>query len=1150
MKKFLAFLLACLTVFPLFVPFPSAATTADTPHSLAFDNPNAIWGHRVTVSPADLLRTLIGAPISETEASYLDAYFGESLVYSDDLPDTLLAVEQTDEGEVTVRATPYEYTATNGRTVTRLPLYALCGNQRKNLSLMPDGSYEAVFEGLEGIVTVTVSYHGGLSLSASTVNRLLNYAYTDALRGEDAEAEVIAYEIAKAEHEAYITALLDYSLQKKKYDAYVTEKNAYDELLAAYEQNGKDWEAYRTKKKAYDTYLSEREQYYRDLDTYRTEYAAYEKNVAAHTAYLNNLTAIRSSIATMESLYIKPEGYNSLYKALQNAELVSMFEKYQSILTANFGVPASEIKALRQSSDRLNELLKQYAEKRDCSEKDAFLFYKQHYGEIRDRFNHLYEKLTQIMTPPLYLLMCGKLELEYGKEMGAYKKNRIKIVLSHIYRICLCLDDTETVADTWQFFNDEGDPHSYYFANLLDKRVIIADTNQSDPSSLNWIDEVPLATPPKLPTEPTPVDKPVAPPTLTEPTPPTVVDEPTKPTVVEEPKAPSAQTYAWIEQTKEIRKAKDEGLLSERREKTEETVFSLPSASLSKSVSLIEATPVGTAYFPSADGSESLSEPFLSLDALPTPPNEYSDPQTVYTFRGWSLSPEEYQAPTEMKDGLSLYAFYDRSLREYRVTFLVDGQESITQSYHYGEQPVYPGGTPTKEQSNTHRYTFSTWSPPLRSVTEDMTYEARFSEEERRYSVTFRVNGQESYTLTYRYGETPSSPVTPISFVDGVIYYSFGGWSPPITAVTQSTVYEATYRQTLLASLPNQTEGELNLTASADGYTLTVSGETVSFGSLTGLAAVESRRLTLDFADHGLTFLLDQAATSSLWKMGAMSAALLLEDGENGRGVGICFFDSLGNKLRPNGEMRLRINHGFSAATTLSVRAFYENGFYTNDLPFSNSQGVTEVIASSGVYYRLVPKYTLTVLPSENGTVLSAQPQYAAGESISLTVFPNGEYRLESLCLKNRTTGETHFFSSAEGLTMPASDAELTAVFVPVTYTVTFVYHGGSTVATYRLGEEVEIPAIPTSFEEDGFFYTFLGWSTPVTMVTGDATYTAKYYSVRAEEVSDDGNTGNTWWAIFRRIVLPIGGIALGIAAAITVPTVLLVRKKKKKRRI
>lgn len=1148
MKKALAFLLVCLMLVPSLAPLAGAAASTDGLHGLSFDNPNEPHAHRAVVSPADLLTMLVGSVPASAEADYLNHYYGESLTYTDGLPDTLVSVKQTDEGELTVWAEPYEYTSSNGRRVVWLPMYALCDGQRKSLSLTSDERYTAVFDGLEGVATVIVAYHGSLSLSAATVNGLINFAYDDAVRGKDAAAAVLAYETAKAEHAAYITALLEYSVKKKEYDTYVKAKEEYDVLLAAYRQNQKDWEAYQTQKAAYDAYVLSQEQYYRDLETYRTDYAKYEQSVGGYNAYLTNLTVIRASMAAMESLYTKPEGYNSLFHALQNAELVTMFEKYQGILTANFSVPASDIKNLRVCSDRLNELLRQYDEKRQISEQEAFLFYKQYYREICDRFNYLYDEMTEIMTPSIYVLMCGKLERDYGKELGAYKQKRIKIVLSHIYRICLCLDDKESAADTWSFFNDEGDPHTYYFADLLDKRVIIADTNASDPFTLTWMDEVLPLTPPTLPTAPTPVQKPVAPATLKEPTEPKVVTEPIKPTfVAEPPKAPSSQTYSLMEQTQMIREAEAAGILARRQEVSESVRVSLSEKCVSKSISLVEATSVGTAYYPSADGSETLSEPFFSLKELPTPPSEYRNVHTVYTFRGWSVSSTEYLPPTEMVNGLSLYAMYTSAKREYRVTFVVEGEEPVTQTYSYGDQPVYPNGEPTKAQTNEYDYTFSTWSPPLRSVTEDMIYEAVFVSEERRYSVTFAVNEEESYTVFYRYGETPVAPVTPISYLDGTTYYAFEGWTPELTAVTGQTTYRASYRQIPLATLPDQTEGTLTLTVSPAAYTLTVSGERVGVASLAGLANGNGKRLELCFSDHNVSFSVSDDTVSSLWRMGVASAVLLLEEGPEGRGVGICFLDDRGNLLRPNGEIRLRIEHGLPDDAKIFIRGSYDNGFYTNDLPAATTGGVSEVIASVGVYYKTVRKYALTVLPSENGTVLSEQSFYFAGETVKLSLYPNGEFRLESLRLRNKTTDQTWSLPSAAGLTMPDGDVELFAVFVPVEYTVQFLYHGGSVSAQYRMGEEVEIPEIPASFEENGFFYAFLGWSAPVTMVTGDAVYTAKYYSVRAEEVSDSGDTGNTWLAILRRVVLPVGGAVLGIVTAITVPTVILVKRWRKK---
>ena len=62
-------------------------------------------------------------------------------------------------------------------------------------------------------------------------------------------------------------------------------------------------------------------------------------------------------------------------------------------------------------------------------------------------------------------------------------------------------------------------------------------------------------------------------------------------------------------------------------------------------------------------------------------------------------------------------------------------------------------------------------------------------------------------------------------------------------------------------------------------------------------------------------------------------------------------------------------------------------------------------------------------------------------------------------------------------------------------YTVTFKNDDGTTIliATYHYGDEVVLPSNPVKAEDESYTYTFTGWTPSVTLVFGDATYTATY---------------------------------------------------------
>ncbi len=1103
--------------------FDAHAAERRTEHSLDFSTP---YSPRAYISPSDLLSRLLGAGISGAEAEYADGYFEEYLSYSCALPDSAVSIEENSEG-LTLTARVYSYTAHNGQAVTYIPAYAMRGQTKYELS-EANGEYTATIA--EGEGGVTVYYNGYLPLPLSTVNQLLNFTYNEATDALSAAEYLADYNRALNEYNVYLTALEKYERDRGEYESYLSAKALYDKALADYNKNQEDIKSYPQRLAKYEEYKNAYSKYTAEMEIYKRDYAVYEKAAAEYHAYITALSAIRSSMNPMESLFVKPQATGTLFNALQNGELVVMFEKYQGLLVSSFGVKESDIVYMRKYSDELNVYLRAYAEAREISEEAAFDYYKKNYRAISTLFNSLYDKMNLIITPTIFNLICGKLELEYGKELGEYKKWRVKNVLCHIYLICLCLDDGRMADGAWQFYEDDGDPRAYYFSELLEQSLIITDTNASSPAELGWVNAVELPEPPVLPVAPDVVECPIEPMEMPKPQEPQAVSKPTQPDAVDKPVLPEDLDGELLQRAGDIVELidGDAPTLTKRAELTEAPTLMVEIA-VEKSADLSGGI---TVY--GRDGK--IIKTVSHVAELPEVAPEYSDGRMTYRFYGWSLSPIELIPMSRSSyEGISVYPIYTCESSEYTVTFSVNGVES-SKKYLVGELPDSGGIATEKPSDAMYDYTFMGWDKAIRRVNGDVTYTAVYSSSDRIFNISF-VMADKTLTLPYvRGSEITDPPKPPVSYIEGADLYELTGWDKPFVAVTEDTVYTATYKKTALA----EAEGEaLSVTEGLTEYILSGKGAVFTVSELLSLAKKNSKGVSIDFEDGAALLTLSVSAVSSLCESGAENAVLICD----GEGVGFIFTDKDGNIVNPTGGVRLSLAHGFDSDEGVYVRAYYKNGLYTDSVAVSCEDGRCHLTPTPEVRYKAGRRFKLTVKSGEMGNAFCDKSLFNEGESIDLHIYPNSQYRIGRIILTDLSTGRSQELTGADGLLMPAYNAELSVEFAPIIYSITFEYEGKTDTYSYRLGEQPTVPQITLSFVKDGYIYTFTGWSSPVSIVSGDAVYRAKYYSEiyveRAEEAT------SAWGTIFKRYVLPTVAVTVGVGA-VAAGVACIIKKKKK----
>ncbi len=726
------------------------------------------------LSAADLLSLMDGVTVGDAERAFLERYHDTEVTYNGAIPGELITLSGA------------------GNYTTKTP---------DGTEILWVASGSVVLDGTAGLATAT--YKGTLSLSAAEANGLRNYAWEEAVSAASAQTAIDTYNTGEAAYQNYLALLAAYETRQAAYESYVTEKQAYDQALAKYQANQKLWDDYNA---AMVTYNAAKEAYDTAKATYDTEKAAYDAKLSAYnqqmsvyssnmTAYEQNTVKIDQVMLPMEQMFVPYGDRNgstvgSLYQALQNKELVQTLLDYETAICSATSLTSKDFDKLKDSADDLNELLQQYAAKREISQKEAFVFYQANYAEIRDTFNYLYDSMSAILKPSVYSLMCAAVDEEYG-ETAEYKKWRIKNVLCQIYLISQCLDDTSTATANWSFYADNGDPHTYYYNQLIGRDQYITDTNKFSPLSISWIDRPTEPTHPgEVPVEPVVPILPTKPlETVKEPTAPTVVAKPEKPTAVTQPQKPAQSVYDQVARCADLLVAKQNGTLTRRAEVSAKVTLTL--------------TQTVSRRYDGATGSflESVYDEKGNLSSRDKVAASWEEAGGKYVLLGFRTS----------ADGLCVYPIYERQDRVFTVTFQSGDQVVARVDYAYGQVPT-PPADPQKPMTETTVYEFEAWVPPLAAVKEDTVYEATFSQQERLYTVTFQMKDKtEVQTLPYQATPTPPTPTARI--LEGIYLYRFMRWDQTVAPVTGDITYTAIYTKTALVEVtptdpPAETEPE------------------------------------------------------------------------------------------------------------------------------------------------------------------------------------------------------------------------------------------------------------------------------------------------------------------------------------------------------
>ena len=181
--------------------------------------------------------------------------------------------------------------------------------------------------------------------------------------------------------------------------------------------------------------------------------------------------------------------------------------------------------------------------------------------------------------------------------------------------------------------------------------------------------------------------------------------------------------------------------------------------------------------------------------------------------------------------------------------------------------------------------------------------------------------------------------------------------------------------------------------------------------------------------------------------------------------------------------------------------------------------------------------YTITIEPSENGTITTDKETANMGETVTLTVTPNEGYEFDQLTVMNGTT-QVAVEITTEGkyiFVMPAGNVEISATFKMTDYTITIEPAENGTVtadkATANMGETITLTITPNEGYELDEIHVMNGTTQVAVTPAEDGKYTFVMpannvvISTLFKETSDTGVHDATATDILPRKVLRDGQV-------------------------
>ena len=465
----------------------------------------------------------------------------------------------------------------------------------------------------------------------------------------------------------------------------------------------------------------------------------------------------------------------------------------------------------------------------------------------------------------------------------------------------------------------------------------------------------------------------------------------------------------------------------------------------------------------------------------PEDPADYDDGKYTYTFKGWE--PKVTKATKDM----TYKAQFKKTERTFTITWLDDEGKLIDfTKVKYGKVPTHED--PKKKPSKKSTYTFAGWDPKPVKAKEDTTYTATFEKKARTYTITWLDDkGNEIDQTKVAYGKLPTHD-DPVKASEKYTY-TFTGWQPALTEVTEDATYTATFEK------GEKIDGKYTITWLDDAGNLIDTTE-VKAGKLPkhdDPAKAPTEQYTYTFT--GWTPEVVKAEGDATYTATFEQAA---------RVYTVTWLDDEGNVIDQTGVP-------YGETPTHADPTLSDSESYT--YVFKGWEPALAPVTGDATYTAVFDEIPKDPAAPEQTVEPEQAPEtftiyWLDGENvIDTTTAQAGEVPFHEPLTREATEEYTYTFTGWTPEPEAATgDAAYTATFsqAPRTYAVTWLDDADNVIDTTLVAYgEMPVHDDPAKAATEQATYTFAGWTPELAPVTGEATYKATFTETLNPETED-----------------------------------------------